>query len=70
MNHAKNGKKLRHRVEHIGEIARENTFFRRVLFPGEFGQLALMSRAPGEEMGETEYHDGDCFVSVLEGRAR
>jgi mannose-6-phosphate isomerase-like protein (cupin superfamily) len=67
MSHAKNGKKLKHLVEHIGEIARENAFFRRVLFTGEFGQLVLMRIAPGEEMGETEYHDGDCFVFVLEG---
>jgi mannose-6-phosphate isomerase-like protein (cupin superfamily) len=67
MRHTMNGKKLKHRLDHIGDIARENVCFRKVFYTGEFGQLVVMSIAPGEEIGESEYRDADCFLFVLEG---
>lgn len=68
MRHATNGKKLKHRLEHIGDIATENVFFRKVIYTGEFGQLVLMSVPPGGEIGENEYRDADCFLFILEGQ--
>jgi mannose-6-phosphate isomerase-like protein (cupin superfamily) len=67
MRHATNDKKLEHSLEHIGNIAMENVFFRKVFYTGEFGQLVLMSIPPGGEIGENEYRDADCFLFILEG---
>jgi mannose-6-phosphate isomerase-like protein (cupin superfamily) len=53
----------------LKEAAKENEFFRRVLFTGQHAQLVLMSLEPGEEIGE-EVHQVDQFLYVVEGDGR
>jgi mannose-6-phosphate isomerase-like protein (cupin superfamily) len=52
-------------IEHVTE---SNLDFWRVVYTGRYLQLALMSLAPGEEIGE-ETHEGDQFLRIEEGRA-
>lgn len=52
----------------IGQEARENEDYRRVLYTGENMQLVLMSLRPGEEIGE-EVHELTQFLRVEEGNA-
>lgn len=54
-------------VEDVTRLARENEFFRRVLFTTERSQLVLMSIPAGEEIGE-EVHEGiDQMLAFVEG---
>lgn len=46
--------------------AKENDFFRRVLFTGPKSQLVLMSLLPGEDIG-VETHDGDQLLYAVKG---
>ena len=50
----------------LKEIAKDNDFFRRVLFTGEHAQLVVMSLRPGEEIGD-EVHEVDQFLYVVDG---
>ena len=54
-------------VADIEQAARENDYFRRVLYTGEHLQLVLMSLAPGEEIGEETHEDRDQFFRFEEG---
>jgi mannose-6-phosphate isomerase-like protein (cupin superfamily) len=62
----------------IKKLAKDNTFFRKVLYTGKQSQLVLMSLKPGEDIGEETHDKIDqifYFVegdgeSVIEGKAR
>lgn len=53
-------------VVDIEKVARENEFFRRVLFTADKSQLVVMSLRPDEEIG-LEVHDGDQILCIVEG---
>jgi mannose-6-phosphate isomerase-like protein (cupin superfamily) len=53
-------------VGNIKKAAKDNEFFRNVIFTGTNGQLVLMSLAPGEEIGG-EVHRVDQIIYVVDG---
>lgn len=53
-------------VLNIKKAAKENDFFRKVLFTGMKSQVVLMSLEPGEEIG-TEVHEVDQIIYAVEG---
>ena len=53
-------------VADIKKAAKENDYFRNVIFTGARSQLVLMSLRPGEEIG-LEVHDGDQIIYLIEG---
>jgi mannose-6-phosphate isomerase-like protein (cupin superfamily) len=53
-------------VADIKRAAKENDYFRNVIFTGAKSQLVLMSLRPDEEIG-TEVHDGDQVIYLIEG---
>jgi len=53
-------------VVDIKKAAKDNDFFRKVLFTGTKSQLVLMSLRPGEEIG-TEVHKVDQVLYVVDG---
>lgn len=50
----------------LKETAKDNDYFRKVLFTGEHAQLVLMSLEPGQEIG-FETHAVDQFIYVVDG---
>lgn len=56
------------RIE-LKEVAKENEYFRRVLFTGVHSQLVVMALRPGEEIGE-EVHEVDQFIYALKGEGK
>jgi mannose-6-phosphate isomerase-like protein (cupin superfamily) len=56
-------------VVNIKKDAKENDFFRKVLFTGTKSQLVLMSLRPGEEIG-TEVHKVDQVLYVVDGEGK
>lgn len=53
------------RIE-LTEFAKENEYFRQVLFTGVHSQLVVMALRPGEEIGE-EVHEVDQFIYLVAG---
>jgi mannose-6-phosphate isomerase-like protein (cupin superfamily) len=53
----------------LNEMAKDNEYYRRVLYTGAHAQLVLMSLAPGEEIGE-EVHEVDQFFYAVDGEGR
>lgn len=53
-------------VADIKKAAKDNDYFRNVIFTGAKSQLVLMSLRPDEEIG-MEVHDGDQIVYLVEG---
>ena len=53
-------------VTDLKHAAKDNEFFRRVVFTGAGSQLVLMSLPPGEEIG-TEVHDVDQVLYAVDG---
>lgn len=53
----------------IKQTAKDNEFFRKVLFTGARSQLVLMSLEPGEEIGE-EVHEVDQVIYSVDGDGR
>lgn len=53
-------------MTNIKKAARDNDYFRDVLFTARKSQLVLMSLRPGEEIG-MEVHDGDQIIYVVDG---
>jgi mannose-6-phosphate isomerase-like protein (cupin superfamily) len=53
-------------VLNIKKAAKDNDFFRKVLFTGTKSQVVLMSLEPGEEIG-TEVHEVDQIIYAVEG---
>jgi len=56
-------------VVNIRKDAKDNDFFRKVLFTGTKSQLVLMSLRPGEEIG-TEVHKVDQVLYVVDGEGK
>lgn len=50
----------------LKEAAKENDFYRKVLFTGANSQLVIMSLEPGEAIG-LESHPADQFLYVVDG---
>jgi mannose-6-phosphate isomerase-like protein (cupin superfamily) len=55
------------RIIDVKEAAKENSFFRKVLFTAAESQLVIMSLLPDEDIG-TETHDGDQLLYVVKGQ--
>jgi mannose-6-phosphate isomerase-like protein (cupin superfamily) len=53
-------------VANIKKAAKDNDYFRDVIFTATRSQLVLMSLQPGEEIG-MEVHDGDQVIYVVDG---
>ncbi|HEY8952755.1 MAG TPA: cupin domain-containing protein [Candidatus Dormibacteraeota bacterium] len=53
------------RIE-LKDVAKENEYFRQVLFTGVHSQLVVMALKPGEEIGE-EVHEVDQFIYAVSG---
>lgn len=53
-------------VADVKKAAKENDYFRNVIFTGAKSQLVLMSLRPGEEIG-MEVHDGDQIIYLVDG---
>jgi mannose-6-phosphate isomerase-like protein (cupin superfamily) len=53
-------------VANIKKAAKDNEYFRDVIFTATKSQLVLMSLQPGEEIG-MEVHDGDQSIYVVDG---
>jgi mannose-6-phosphate isomerase-like protein (cupin superfamily) len=53
-------------IGNIKKAAKDNEFFRKVLFTGANSQLVLMSLEPHEEIGE-EVHSVDQMIYVVDG---
>ena len=53
-------------VGNIKESAKENDFFRKVLFTATKSQVVLMSLQPGEDIG-SEVHEVDQIFYVVDG---
>jgi mannose-6-phosphate isomerase-like protein (cupin superfamily) len=51
----------------IEKIAKQNRFFRRVMYTGRHSQLVLMSIPPGEEIGEEVHAGTDQIFVIVEG---
>jgi mannose-6-phosphate isomerase-like protein (cupin superfamily) len=56
-------------VGNIKKAAKDNDYFRKVLFTGAKGQLVLMSLRPGEAIGE-EIHEVDQVIYVVDGEGK
>jgi len=56
-------------VVNIKKAAKDNDFFRKVLFTGTKSQLVLMSLRPGEEIG-AEVHKVDQILYVVDGEGK
>jgi mannose-6-phosphate isomerase-like protein (cupin superfamily) len=56
-------------IGNIKKAAKDNDFFRKVLFTGTKSQLVLMSLRPGEEIG-TEVHKVDQVLYVVDGEGK
>jgi mannose-6-phosphate isomerase-like protein (cupin superfamily) len=55
-------------IDDIEKLTKENSFFRQVLFTGEYCQLVLMSLKPGEEIGKEVHESVDQFFRVDGGK--
>jgi mannose-6-phosphate isomerase-like protein (cupin superfamily) len=53
-------------VANIKKAAKDNDYFRDVIFTAPKSQLVLMSLQPDEEIG-MEVHDGDQVIYVMDG---
>ena len=53
-------------VADIKKAAKENEYFRNVIFTASKSQVVLMSLRPGEEIG-MEVHDGDQIIYLVDG---
>ncbi|HET7421686.1 MAG TPA: cupin domain-containing protein [Candidatus Dormibacteraeota bacterium] len=56
-------------VNDLKDAAKDNDFFRKVVFTGSHLQLVLMSLEPGEEIGE-EVHEVDQLLSIVKGEGK
>jgi mannose-6-phosphate isomerase-like protein (cupin superfamily) len=52
----------------IKKTAEENFSFRKVIYAGKFSDLAVMSIAPGAELGEESHKNTDEILFVVKGK--
>jgi mannose-6-phosphate isomerase-like protein (cupin superfamily) len=53
----------------LKNAAKENEYFRKVLFTGRHSQLVVMALRPGEEIGE-EVHEVDQLIYLVKGEGQ
>ncbi len=53
--------------KHIEQLARDNEYFRKVLFTNKHSQVVLMSVKPGEDIG-LEVHHVDQILVFVQGQ--
>lgn len=53
--------------ENIKELAKENSYFRHVLYTGAHSQLVVMSIAVGEDIGEETHEGSDQIFVIVDG---
>jgi mannose-6-phosphate isomerase-like protein (cupin superfamily) len=53
----------------LKDVAKDNEYFRKVIFTGVHSQLVVMALGPGEEIG-AEVHDVDQFIYVVKGEGQ
>lgn len=53
----------------LKKAAKENEFYRKVLFTGKNSQLVVMALEPGEQIG-SEIHSVDQFIYLVKGEGR
>ncbi len=51
----------------IKDLAKENTFFRKVIYTGKYSQLVLMSIPSGGEIGEETHETVDQILFFIDG---
>jgi mannose-6-phosphate isomerase-like protein (cupin superfamily) len=56
-------------VTDIKKAAKENDFYRNVIFTAPHSQLVLMAIEPGDEIG-LEVHDGDQILYFVDGEGK
>ncbi len=61
---------MRGYTTNIGQAAKENDNFRKVLYTGKYAQLVLMSLKPKEDIGEEVHENVDQFFRFEEGEGR
>lgn len=54
--------------EDIKQLAKENSYFRQVIFTGAHSQLVLMCLKPNEDIGMETHPTTDQMLFVVEGR--
>jgi len=52
----------------INKTAKKNLRFHRVIYEGKFSDLAVMSLAPGAELGEEAHKNTDEILFVVKGK--
>ena len=52
----------------LKELAKENNFFRKVVYTGKYSQLVLMSIPVGSEIGEETHPTVDQILFFVEGQ--
>lgn len=57
-------------LENIEEKTSANTYFRRVLYTGQYAQLVLMCLQPNEEIGMEVHEIVDQFLRIEEGEGK
>ena len=57
-------------LDEIAEIAKQNCFFRRVVFTGPHCQVDVMSIPPGEDVGEEAHPNTDQLLVVVNGEGK
>jgi mannose-6-phosphate isomerase-like protein (cupin superfamily) len=58
---------------YVGNIEQQtlrNSYFRQVLFTGEYAQLVVMSLEPGEDIGDEVHPKVDQFFRIEQGEAK
>jgi mannose-6-phosphate isomerase-like protein (cupin superfamily) len=54
-------------IENIKNIAKENRYFREVLYTGPHSQLVVMSIPSGEDIGEETHQNLDQMLYIVDG---
>ncbi len=57
-------------IVNIEKEAKDNNFYRKVIFTAHHSQLVLMSLKPGEEIGEEVHNTLDQFFRFEEGKGK
>lgn len=53
--------------EDIKDVAKENTYFRKVIYTGKHSQLVLMSIEAGDDIGEETHETSDQIIFIVQG---
>ncbi len=56
--------------DNIEDLTKQNSYFRKVIFTGQYCQLVLMTLKPGEEIGMEVHNNVDQFFRFEEGEGK